>query len=94
MTENTTQMIGAPQAATERASEDQKRLLARIKRAIRRKTSSGVQKLVVELQVEGVRLSGRCTSFYCKQVAQQTAMSYLAEGAQLLNEIEVASLPR
>ncbi len=94
MTENTTQTIGVAQVAGNQPSDDQKRLLARIKRAVRRNTSGGVQKLVVEMHLEGVRLSGRCSSFYCKQVAQQTAMSLLSEATQLLNEIEVTSLPR
>ena len=93
MTENTTQAIG-PAHAINQPSEDQKRLLARIKRAIRRNTSGGVQKLAVEMQLECVRLRGQCSSFYCKQVAQQTAMNLLGDGAQLLNEIEVNSLPR
>ena len=75
-------------------SDEQKRLLARIKRAVRRKTGGGVQDLAVEMEAETIRLRGRCTSFYCKQVAQQAAMHFLAEGAQLQNEIEVVSLPR
>ncbi len=74
--------------------DDQLRLLARIKRAVRRKTNSGVQQLTVELQGEAIVLGGRCISFYCKQIAQETAMSFLRKGEdQLLNEIEVTLKP-
>ncbi len=99
MMENTTQPVGAAAHASVNQSsrqpnDDQKRLLARIKRAIRRNTSGGVQKLTVEMHLDSVRLRGQCSNFYCKQVAQQTAMGLLGDGAQLLNEIEVLSLPR
>jgi hypothetical protein len=57
-------------AATPNHSDDQLRMLARIKRAIRRKTSGGVQKLALQLRDEIFVISGRCTSFYCKLVAQ------------------------
>lgn len=93
MTENTTQMTGAAPTAGG-PSDEQKRLLARIKRAVRRKTGGGVLDLDVEMNAETIRLRGRCTSFYCKQGAQQAAMSFLADGAQLQNEIEVIPLPR
>ena len=93
MTENTRTVEARP-VAIDPPNEEQARLLARIKRAIRRKTSSGVQKLTVEMQADVVLLRGRCASFYCKQLAQQTAMSYLGDGAALQNEIEVISLPR
>jgi osmotically-inducible protein OsmY len=83
-----------PSVAIDPASEAQTRLLARIKRAIRRKTSGGVQKLAVEMQAEVVLLRGHCVSFYCKQLAQQTAMGFLGDGAQLQNEIEVLSTPK
>jgi hypothetical protein len=94
MTEKTTPTIGTAPVAADEHIEQQKRFLTRIKRAVRRKTNGGVQSLTVEMHAEIVLIRGRCTSFYCKQMAQQTAMKYLAEGAQLQNEIEVASLPR
>jgi hypothetical protein len=75
-------------------SDDQLRLLARIKRAVRRKTGGGILKLAVLLQNETIVLRGNCTSFYCKQVAQETAMSFLRKiEVQLLNEIEVSPPP-
>ena len=73
--------------------EAQRRKLRRIKRAIRRHTSGDVQELAVELRTGILLLRGRCPSFYCKQVAQQTAMKMLP-GEEIINEIEVATRPR
>ncbi|MCC7084784.1 MAG: hypothetical protein IT427_07225 [Pirellulales bacterium] len=71
-------------------SEQQLRSLARIKRAIRRKTNGGVQELSVQLRGATFVLGGQCSSFYCKQVAQEAAMSFLKEsGEAIKNEIEV-----
>ena len=75
-------------------NDDQLRLLARIKRSIRRKTSGGVQKLAVQVEGEVLVLRGTCTSFYCKQVAQEAAMGFLNRSEdQLSNEIEVSPPP-
>jgi osmotically-inducible protein OsmY len=74
-------------------NDEQHRRLARIKRAIRRKTAGGVHDLTVEFQGEAVLLRGQCASFYCKQVAQHAAMTCLS-GEALLNEISVTALPR
>jgi osmotically-inducible protein OsmY len=76
-----------------RPLEAQRRKLARIKRAIRRRTNGDVQELAVELRLGILLLRGRCPSFYCKQVAQQTAM-HLVPGEEIINEIEVAIRPR
>jgi hypothetical protein len=48
-----------------------------------------VRDLTVEVNREGVLLRGRCTSFYCKQMAQQAAMA-LPGGDRLTNRIEVS----
>jgi hypothetical protein len=73
--------------------EDERRRVARIKRAIRRTTSGGVRDLKLEIRGEELWLHGRCASFYCKQVAQTTAMRYLS-GGTLMNGIEVDGRPR
>lgn len=87
-------MIPDSVVVTPKQSDEQLRTLARIKRAIRRKTSGGVQKLVVQLDGETFVISGRCTSFYCKQVAQESAMHCLkATGSPVRNEIEVSPHP-
>jgi hypothetical protein len=94
MLENLTQTaVANGTIAPPELTEEQLRLLARIKRAVRRKTNSGVQKLAVHQRGEAVVISGACTSFYCKQLAQATAMSLLKSGEQLLNEIEVSPAP-
>jgi hypothetical protein len=87
-------LVAESVAVTPKQTDDQLRMLARIKRAIRRKTSGGVQKLTVQLREETFEISGSCTSFYCKQVAQETAMSLLKNtGDPLRNEIEVSPHP-
>ena len=85
--------VAAREEPTQRAADDA-HWLSRIKRAIRRKTGGGVDGLVVERQTDVVLLRGRCPSFYCKQVAQTAAMSYLLDGQHLQNEIEVVVTPR
>jgi osmotically-inducible protein OsmY len=73
--------------------DDQRRRLARIKRAIRSQTGGGVHQLKVEASGEMLLLRGRCASFYCKQKAQHAAMDFLA-GEMLINEIQVDAVPR
>jgi osmotically-inducible protein OsmY len=63
-------------------------LAASIERAVQQETGRGVQNLGVEVSREGVRLTGRCTTYYCKQLAQHAAMGIRADG-QLTNLIEV-----
>ena len=76
---------------TEQQSE--RRRVARIKRKIRQQTSGGVQQLKVELAAGTLILRGICNSFYCKQKAQHAAMDLL-ENETLVNEIQVAAVPR
>jgi len=73
-----------PLAETE---EEAARLAASIERAVQWQTGGGIQDLRVRVSPGGVRLEGRCTSYYCKQVAQQVAMRF--SGDQLTNQIEV-----
>ena len=60
----------------------------RIKRSIRRQTGGEVESLQVVIDLTGIRLQGRCLSFYCKQLAQTAAMR-LGGDAEVVNEIEV-----
>jgi osmotically-inducible protein OsmY len=85
--------IARPVAQSDDDAAQQRRRITRIKRAIRRQTSGGIRELAVDLEVGSVRLRGRCSSFYCKQMAQQAAMNFLP-GETIVNEIEVAALPR
>jgi osmotically-inducible protein OsmY len=64
------------------------RLAASIERAVQRSTGGGVRNLRVEIDRGGVRLEGRCNTYYCKQLAQQAAMGL--SGDRLTNEIEVS----
>lgn len=69
--------------------EEAERLAARIERAVQRETGYGVHDLSVEVSDSGVLLRGRCTSYYCKQLAQHAAMA-MPGGDRLVNSIEVS----
>ena len=59
-----------------------------IERVVRRRTGDKVHDLKVEVRRDGVRLQGRCPTYYCKQLAQHAAMLVTGE-TSLSNEIEV-----
>lgn len=65
------------------------RLAASIERAVQRETARGVQDLGVEIHPDGVRLTGRCDTYYCKQLAQHAAMG-ISGADRLTNSIEVS----
>jgi osmotically-inducible protein OsmY len=65
------------------------RLAASIERAVWRETSGRIRDLRVEVNRHGVLLTGRCDTYYAKQMAQHAAMS-MHKTLQLTNEIEVA----
>jgi hypothetical protein len=67
---------------------DFRSLELRIKRTVRRDTGGGMKGLEVHVDREGIRLRGRCVSFYCKQLAQTAAMR-LSGGVRVFNSIEV-----
>ncbi|HWA99064.1 MAG TPA: hypothetical protein VG713_11255 [Pirellulales bacterium] len=64
-------------------------LASSIERSVQQRTGYKIRDLRVEIDTEGVRLQGRCGSFYSKQLAQQAAMD-MARDVALTNEIEVA----
>lgn len=68
--------------------EEAERLAASIERAVSRETCGGVRNLRVEVNDQGVRLTGRCTSYYTKQKAQHAAMG-ISGDEELTNGIEV-----
>ena len=65
------------------------RLAASIERAVSRETGGRVRNLRVEVNRDGVLLTGRCNTYYAKQQAQHAAMR-VPGGGQLTNQIEVA----
>ena len=67
-------------------------LAASIEAAVQQETGWGVQDLCVEVNGGGVLLTGRCSSYYCKQLAQHAAMRQ-SGGDQLTNQIEVLLRP-
>ena len=69
--------------------EEAEALAASIERAVHRQTGHGVRDLAVEVHRDGILLKGRCTSYYCKQLAQQAVMS-MPGGDRLTNSIEVS----
>jgi osmotically-inducible protein OsmY len=68
---------------------DKDELLASIKSSVLERTGNKIRDLRVELNSDGVRLRGRCASYYSKQLAQQAVMSVAAQYG-LTNEIVVA----
>ena len=68
--------------------EEAEELAASIERAVQRETGRQVRNLTVVVNREGVRLTGFCTTYYCKQLAQHAAMT-VSGGDRLTNSIEV-----
>ena len=71
------------------ARTEAKRLAADIERAIRVRTGRTVHDLAVQVTKEGIVLTGSCSTYYTKQLAQHAAMTLLAH-ERLVNDIEVA----
>jgi osmotically-inducible protein OsmY len=69
--------------------EEAEELAASIERAVQRETGRRIRNLTVEVNRDGVRLRGHCTTYYCKQLAQHAAMA-VSGGDRLTNSIEVA----
>jgi len=76
-------------AALPETLEEAEALAASIERAVQRETGHGVRNLSVEVHRDGILLRGRCTSYYCKQLAQHAVMA-MPGGQRLVNSIEVS----
>ena len=76
--------VGLPETVEE--AED---LAVSIEKAVQRETGRRIRDLTVEVDRDGVRLKGHCTTYYCKQLAQHAAMA-VPGGDRLTNSIEVA----
>jgi len=63
-------------------------LAAKIEHDILRVTRAAVRGLVVSVTPRSVTLSGRCSSYYQKQLAQHAALPLVGD-TPLVNEIEV-----
>lgn len=70
------------------SQQEAERLAASIERAVSRETGGGVRNLRVEIHDDEVLLTGRCNTYYTKQVAQHAAMVLSGENG-LTNCIEV-----
>jgi osmotically-inducible protein OsmY len=64
------------------------KLAASIEQAVWRETAGRVRNLRVQVDGEGVLLTGRCNTYYAKQQAQHAAMRVPCAG-KLTNRIEV-----
>lgn len=64
------------------------RLAATIEQAVWRATGGGVKDLRVEVNRQGVLLTGHCNTYYTKQQAQHAAMR-VPGGNPLINQIDV-----
>ncbi len=63
-------------------------LAERIARDVRESTGQSIRQLCVEVDVDRVRLSGNCSTFYSKQLAQHAAIDGAGQRS-ISNEIEV-----
>jgi len=68
--------------------EEAEQLAANVERAVSRSTGGAVRNLAVEVNDHGILLKGHCSTYYCKQLAQQAVMS-LAGAGHVTNSIEV-----
>jgi hypothetical protein len=75
--------------------DSEEQLLERmIKHAIERETHQGIKDLNIEVLDGLIVVSGTCSTFYLKQIAQETGKRY-ADGRRFVNEISVGpGLPR
>jgi hypothetical protein len=69
--------------------EEAERLAASIERAVQCETDWGVDDLTVEIGPQGIRLTGRCDTYYTKQLAQHAVMRVRGDD-RLFNCIEVS----
>ncbi len=68
--------------------EEAEKLAASIEQAVWRETSGRVRDLRVEVNRQGIFLTGRCSTYYAKQIAQQAVMAFPGS-RRLTNRIEV-----
>lgn len=68
---------------------DEQTLATRVRRGILRLAAGRIRELSVEVHGNTIQIRGRCSSFYCKQLAQHAAME-LATGQQVDNQLHVA----
>lgn len=71
---------------------EHRKLSSRLRRLVERRTSGQVHDLRVEVVDQGVLLSGRCATFYCKQLAQHAVMD--STERPVINRIDVSDAPR
>jgi osmotically-inducible protein OsmY len=70
------------------APSEAKRLAADIERAIRVRTGRTIHDLQVTVTKDCILLTGNCSTYYTKQLAQHAAMTLLVN-EKLTNDIEV-----
>ncbi len=79
---------GRKSPAIDESQYDAECLAARIEQVVWHATAAGVKNLRVELRDDQVILTGRCRTYYTKQIAQHVAME-TAAGWSVVNRIEV-----
>ncbi|MBS0208963.1 MAG: hypothetical protein JSS27_08425 [Planctomycetes bacterium] len=67
---------------------DDDALARRITLCVLARTGRQIRNLRVDVDGEEVRLTGNCSTFYCKQLAQQAAMDII-HGLALSNDLQV-----
>jgi len=84
------QVVASPKPVVVSPSSDaaSASLAKRIEQAIRRGSAGRIHKLRVDVQHGRIVMTGFCSTFYAKQLAQHSAMP-LVEGRRIENQIEV-----
>jgi len=79
---------GRKQPTIDDSQFEPERLAAKIEQVVWHATAAGVKNLRVEFRGDEVLLTGRCRTYYTKQVAQHAAMQN-ATGWTVVNQIDV-----
>ncbi len=87
MPQTLTEML-SPNAPQPTPPQEEPRLVREIRGRIEQRLPGRVHYLSVELDDDGIVLSGECCTFYSKQMAQHVAMG-VVEYERLINNIRV-----
>ncbi len=82
------QVVGRRQAAIGNSTFEAERLAAKIEQVVWHATAAAVKDLRVEVENGEVILTGRCRTYYTKQIAQHAAMAE-ADAWSVVNQIHV-----
>jgi osmotically-inducible protein OsmY len=86
-------LVGKGASTPEERMDTSTAMVGKAAQALRSNSNPMLRQLSVEETPEVVILTGRVSSYYAKQLAQETVMPYLGQ-RQLVNRIVVVPLPK